>query len=39
MEKYSISTNKKVIIAALLLALFIILDRLVTINLEFLAIN
>ena len=33
------STNKKVIIAALLLALFIILDRLVTINLEFLAIN
>ena len=39
MEKYSISKSKKIIIAALLLALFIILDRLITINLEFLAIN
>lgn len=39
MEQYSISKNKKVIIAALLLAMFIILDRLITINLEFLAIN
>lgn len=39
MEKYLISKNKKMIISALLLALFIILDRLITINTQFLAIN
>lgn len=39
MEKYVLSKSKKMIIAALLLALFIILDRLITINTQFLAIN
>jgi len=39
MEKYKISETKKTILAALLLALFIILDRLITINTQFLAIN
>lgn len=37
--KYKISTTKKVILSALLLATFIILDRLLTINMQFLAIN
>lgn len=31
--------SKKIIISALLLALFIVLDRLITINTQFLAIN
>ena len=39
MQKYMISESKKTIVAALLLALFIILDRLITINTQFLAIN
>lgn len=39
MEKYKISESKKNILAALLLATFIILDRLITINTQFLAIN
>lgn len=39
MEKYMMSKSKKMIISALLLALFIILDRLITINTQFLAIN
>lgn len=39
MEKYTLSKNKKMIISALLLALFIILDRLITINTQFIAIN
>lgn len=37
--KYKISHSKKTILAALLLATFIILDRLLTINTQFLAIN
>ncbi len=39
MATYKISNMKKVILAALLLATFIILDRLLTINTQFLAIN
>jgi len=39
MTKYTITKTKKIIISALLLASFIILDRLVTINAQFLAIN
>ncbi len=39
MNKYTISESKKYILAALLLATFIILDRLITINTQFLAIN
>lgn len=39
MEKYKISEIKKTILAALLLATFIIMDRLITINTQFLAIN
>ena len=39
MTKYVISDSKKYILAALLLATFIILDRLITINTQFLAIN
>lgn len=39
MKKYVLSKSKKMIIAALLLALFIILDRLITINTQFLSIN
>lgn len=39
MEKYVITKNKKMILSGLLLAIFIILDRLITINMQFLAIN
>ena len=39
MQKYKISKGKKTILAALLLAMFIIMDRLLTINTQFLAIN
>ena len=39
MEKFTITKTKKIILSALLLASFIILDRLVTINTQFLAIN
>jgi len=39
MTKYEISKTKKIILSALLLASFIILDRLITINTQFLAIN
>lgn len=39
MEKYMLSKSKKIIISALLLALFIVLDRLITINTQVLAIN
>lgn len=39
MQKHTISKSKKMIIAALLLATFIIFDRLITINMQFLAIN
>lgn len=39
MEQYKISKSKKTILAALLLAMFIILDRLITINTQFLTIN
>lgn len=39
MIKYKISKLKQTILAALLLATFIILDRLLTINTQFLAIN
>lgn len=39
MEKYMMSKSKKIIISALLLALFIVLDRLITINTQVLAIN
>lgn len=39
MQKYKISKAKKTILSALLLAMFIILDRLLTINTQFLAIN
>lgn len=39
MKKYTMSEGKKTILAALLLAMFIILDRLITINTQFLAIN
>lgn len=39
MGKYTMSKSKKMIISSLLLALFIILDRLITINTQFLAIN
>ena len=39
MQKYTMSEGKKTILAALLLAMFIILDRLITINTQFLAIN
>lgn len=39
MQNYKISKGKKTILSALLLATFIILDRLLTINTQFLAIN
>ena len=39
MQKYVMSKNKKIILASLLLAMFIIFDRLITINMQFLAIN
>jgi len=39
MTKYTISKAKKLILSALLLATFIILDRLLTINTQFLTIN
>jgi len=39
MQKHVMSDSKKTIVAALLLAIFIILDRLLTINTQFLAIN
>jgi len=39
MQKYKISKGKKTILSALLLAIFIILDRLLTINTQFLALN
>lgn len=39
MDKYTISEGKKTILAALLLATFIILDRFLTVNTQFLAIN
>jgi len=39
MTKFTISKTKKIILSALLLASFIILDRLITINTQFLAIN
>ena len=39
MTKYVISKSKKIILSALLLATFIVLDRLVTINTQILAIN
>ena len=39
MEQYKISHSKKTILSALLLAMFIILDRLLTINTQFLTIN
>ena len=39
MQKYTISEGKKTILAALLLATFIILDRFLTVNMQFLAIN
>ena len=39
MEKYIISESKKTILASLLLATFIILDRFLSVNTQFLAIN
>ena len=39
MEKYKISDAKKTILASLLLATFIILDRFLSVNTQFLAIN
>jgi len=39
MKKYKISNGKKTILAALLLAMFIILDRLLTINTQFVVFN
>ena len=39
MNEYKISKGRKTILAALLLAMFIILDRLLTINTQFIAIN
>ena len=39
MKKYKISNAKKTILAALLLAMFIILDRLLTINTQFVVFN
>ena len=39
MKEYKISNGKKTILAALLLAMFIILDRLLTINTQFVVFN
>lgn len=39
MQKYTMTHTKKIILSALLLSVFIILDRLITINTQFLAIN